>query len=222
MAWYCFIRGVGLFAFLLAIEPIGEQYKDVDFDRVWQSVNLIFFHMKKKSMQELNRLKKEEILKAKKLPVSLILDNVRSAYNVGSCFRTADAFRIESLILGGFTAKPPHREIMKTALGSTESVQWNHNPSTIGAVGEIKKQGKFVVAVEQTHSSMALEDFMPEAGISYAFVFGNEAFGIEDPVLRECDGFLEIPQFGIKHSLNISVSLGIILWHFFLRYQELS
>ena len=168
-------------------------------------------------MEELARLAPEVSKSQFRLPVKVILDNVRSAYNVGSCFRTSDAFGLEGMVLGGYTAKPPHREIMKTALGSTESVEWKHYERTRDAVLAEKAGGRRVLAVEQVHGSIALEEFIPEKDQAYSFVFGNEAFGVEDEVLSEVDGCIEIPQFGFKHSLNISVSLGIVLWHCFLQ-----
>ncbi len=175
--------------------------------------------MKKKSMEELGRLSPGDSLSSKKLPVSVILDNVRSAYNVGSCFRTADAFGLESIWLGGITACPPHREIMKTALGSTESVRWVYQENTLDAINKQKSDEKLVFAVEQVHHSTPLHEFIPEKGKAYSFVFGNEAFGVEDKVLSECHGSIEIPQFGHKHSLNIAISMGIALWHFFLHFS---
>ncbi len=171
-------------------------------------------------MDELGRLSPSAFRESEKLPVSIALDNVRSAYNVGSCFRTGDAFRINSMLLGGFTAVPPHREIQKTALGSTESVSWQHHQNLADKLTKIKSSDTRVLAVEQVNGSVGLEQFVPEQGMDYVFVFGNEAFGVQEEVLEVCDGCIEIPQFGYKHSLNIAVSLGIILWDFFSKSRS--
>ncbi len=163
-------------------------------------------------MPELNRLSPEAFQTAEKLPVVLVLDNVRSGLNVGSVFRTADAFAVERVILCGITAQPPHREILKTALGSTESVLWSYAGDTQEAVQELRASGYIVYAVEQTNRKVWLQAFQPEAGKQYAFVFGNEVDGVGDAVLQQCDGAVEIPQFGTKHSLNIAVAAGIVVW----------
>ncbi len=176
--------------------------------------------MKKKTMDELGRLSPSAFRESEKLPVSIALDNVRSAYNVGSCFRTGDAFRINSILLGGFTAVPPHREIQKTALGSTESVDWQHHQNLADELEKIRSDETQVVAVEQVKGSLGLDRFIPEQGTDYVFVFGNEAFGVQDEVLEVCDRCIEIPQFGYKHSLNIAVSVGIILWDFFSKTRS--
>lgn len=163
-------------------------------------------------MPELNRLSPEAFQSAEKLPVVLVLDNVRSGLNVGSVFRTADAFAVERVILCGITAQPPHREILKTALGSTESVLWSYAGDTQDAVQALRASGYLVYAVEQTNRKVWLQVFQPEAGKRYAFVFGNEVDGVGDAVLQRCDGAVEIPQFGTKHSLNIAVAAGIVVW----------
>lgn len=163
-------------------------------------------------MPELNRLSPEAFQSAEKLPVVLVLDNVRSGLNVGSVFRTADAFAVERVILCGITAQPPHREILKTALGSTESVLWSYAGDTQDAVQALRASGYLVYAVEQTNRKVWLQAFQPEAGKRYAFVFGNEVDGVGDAVLQRCDGAVEIPQFGTKHSLNIAVAAGIVVW----------
>lgn len=168
--------------------------------------------MRKLSPEELNRLSPEEFQKAPKQPVVLVLDNVRSMVNVGSAFRTADAFAIEKLYLCGITATPPHREIQKTALGAEMAVTWEHDTETASLCKRLKKEGYTVLAVEQTEGSQLLSDFMPEPDAKYALVFGNEVFGVEDSVLEVVDGVLEIPQWGTKHSLNITVSLGVVVW----------
>jgi 23S rRNA (guanosine2251-2'-O)-methyltransferase len=144
--------------------------------------------------------------------VVLVLDNVRSLHNVGAVFRTADAFALERLYLCGVTGQPPHREITKTALGSTESVAWTHEATTLGAVQQLKEAGYQLIAVEQTTGSILLPQFQPVAGQPLALVLGNEVFGVDDEVLALCDAAVEIPQLGTKHSLNVSVAAGVVLW----------
>jgi len=162
-------------------------------------------------MDDLNRKTTEEFKNASKLPVILVLDNVRSMNNVGSVFRTADAFLVEAIYLCGVTAQPPHREIQKTALGATETVNWKHFESTLEAVNALKAEGYKIYAVEQADKSIMLNKFTPASG-NIALVFGNEVTGVEQAVIDVCDACIEIPQFGTKHSLNISVSAGILVW----------
>ena len=176
--------------------------------------------MRKLTMPELGRKTPETYRKADKLPLVLVLDNIRSMMNTGSVFRTADAFLVESIILCGFTATPPHREIHKTALGATESVAWKYCEHTVDAVKQLKASGYKVVALEQTTSSIDLQSFQPEAGHKYAFVFGNEVKGVDQKVLELCDASVEIPQFGTKHSLNVSVAAGMMVWDFFCKYNQ--
>ena len=163
-------------------------------------------------MPELNRLNLNDYISAKKLPVVIVLDNIRSLSNVGAFFRTADAFRIKELYLCGITACPPHREIHKTALGAEMSVPWEHCADTLSLVRRLKDEGYVVVAVEQTARSVKLGSFRREDGVKYAFIFGNEVDGVAQDVVDAADFSLEIPQYGTKHSLNVSVSVGIILW----------
>ncbi|ERM82883.1 RNA methyltransferase [Rhodonellum psychrophilum GCM71 = DSM 17998] len=170
--------------------------------------------MKKLSMEELNRLSVEEFKKIEKSPLVIVLDNVRSLNNVGSVFRTADAFLIEKIYLCGITGTPPNREIQKTALGATESMEWTYAPTTLEALETLKSSGYTLCAFEQVEHSLSLDEFKPEKGEKYALVFGNEVFGVEDEVIQACDHIIEIPQLGTKHSLNISVSLGIAVWDF--------
>jgi 23S rRNA (guanosine2251-2'-O)-methyltransferase len=171
--------------------------------------------MRKLKLVELNRPSVEEFKELAKLPVTLILDNVRSLHNVGSIFRTADAFAIEHLYLCGITAVPPNREIEKTALGATQSVSWRYYPATMDAVEDLRKDGYEIIAVEQAENSTMLHTFSPKAGQKYALIFGNEVNGVDDAVMQEIDDCVEIPQFGTKHSFNITVSAGIILWDIF-------
>ena len=167
--------------------------------------------MRKLSIDELVRKTVHEYKKAQKQPIIVVLDNIRSMHNVGSVFRTADAFLVEGILLSGYTPQPPHRDIHKTALGATESVDWIYFTSTIDAVQDLKKRGYNIYAIEQAEGSISLENCnLPEG--KTAIVFGNEVEGVDANILPFCDGCIEIPQLGTKHSLNISVAAGIILW----------
>ena len=165
-------------------------------------------------MDDLNRDSVEEFKNKKKIPLVLVLDNVRSLNNVGSVFRTADAFMAEKVYLCGITGTPPHRDIEKTALGATESVAWEHAPDTLELVKQLQEDGYKICSVEQAENSTMLNDFTPAPGQHYAFVLGNEVFGVEQDVVSASDVVLEIPQFGTKHSLNISVATGVVVWDF--------
>jgi 23S rRNA (guanosine2251-2'-O)-methyltransferase len=167
--------------------------------------------MKKLSMDELNRKSAEEFKKAPKLPIVIVLDNVRSMNNVGSVFRTADAFLLHNIYLCGVTAKPPHREIQKTALGATETVEWKYFETTMEAINSLKSDGYKIYAVEQADKSIMLDKFRP-ASSNIALVFGNEITGVKQTVIDICDACIEIPQYGTKHSLNLAVSAGIVVW----------
>ena len=175
--------------------------------------------MKKLLNEELNRKTVEEFKKAGKYPLMIVLDDVRSLNNIGSVFRTCDAFLVEGIFLCGITATPPHREISKTALGATEWVHWQYFESTLNAVQELRKQEYRIYAVEQTVHSSELHNFPVHDGQKYALVFGHEIRGVKQEVVDLCDGAIEIPQHGTKHSLNIAVSAGIVIWEFFRRYQ---
>src|SRR5687768_9661590 len=168
--------------------------------------------MRKLSMEELNRKTVEDFRNSAKSPIVVVLDNVRSMHNVGSVFRTADAFLVSGIWLCGYTPRPPHRDIQKTALGATETVDWQYAPSTMEAVEWLKSQSYRVFAVEQVEKSIPLQDFSFAATEKLAVIFGNELTGVDAAVLQQCDGSIEIPQFGMKHSLNISVAAGIVLW----------
>lgn len=161
--------------------------------------------------EELNRLSLDEFKSAKKQPLVVVLDNVRSLNNVGSAFRTSDAFLIEELILCGVTGTPPNKEIEKTALGATASVKWSHFKTTLEAIHDLKQKEYSVYAIEQARNSIPLNTF-EYGGEKTALIFGNEVYGVEQTVIDICDGVIEIPQAGTKHSLNISVSVGIVLW----------
>ncbi|HLZ85648.1 MAG TPA: RNA methyltransferase [Puia sp.] len=168
--------------------------------------------MRKLGMDELHRKSVNEFRESEKTPVVVVLDNIRSMHNVGSVFRTADAFLIRAIYLCGYTPQPPHRDIHKTALGATETVEWKYFPSAVAAVNELKTGGYAVFAVEQTEGSVPLPEFSAGLAGPSAVVFGNEVSGVGDEVLAVCDGAIEIPQWGMKHSLNISIAAGIVLW----------
>lgn len=170
--------------------------------------------MKKLRTIEMQRLTVEEFRNAEKLPLVVVLDDVRSMYNVGSVFRTGDAFRIERVCLCGITSTPPSTEIHKTALGAEDSVSWTYYGSALDAVEALKAEGYIILSVEQAHGSTMLQDFIPLYGKKYAVVFGNEVKGVHQEIIDASDGCLEIPQFGTKHSLNVSVTAGIVIWHF--------
>lgn len=176
--------------------------------------------MRKLKNSELNRINITDFKKAKKLPVIVILDNIRSLNNIGSFFRTGDAFGIEAIYLCGITATPPHREIHKTALGATESVDWKYFETTIDAILYLKKNTYSIIAVEQMDNSTYLSDYNFRKHQKTALIFGNEIKGITNEALPYIDESVEIPQFGTKHSLNVSVSGGIVLWHFFHQTQN--
>ncbi|MBC7749957.1 MAG: RNA methyltransferase [Methylotenera sp.] len=170
--------------------------------------------MKKLSMDELNRLSTEEFKEVEKFPYTLILDDIRSMNNIGSVFRTGDAFKVEKVYLCGITATPPHREIQKTALGADETVIWEQVEDVLTLVRKLQLEGVIVAAVEQVENSISLLSFEPIKNQKYAFVFGNEVFGVNQAVVEQADFCLEIPQYGTKHSLNISVTAGVVAWDF--------
>jgi tRNA G18 (ribose-2'-O)-methylase SpoU len=167
--------------------------------------------MRKLSMEELNRKSVDEFRQSEKIPVVAVLENVRSAYNVGSVFRTADAFLLEGVYLCGYTAFPPHKEIRKTALGAEETVHWQHFKKVTDAIESLRQAGYQIFAVEQAEKSFPLHLFGSPGG-KIALVFGNEVTGVEQSTIALCDGCIEIPQLGMKHSLNISVAAGVVLW----------
>lgn len=166
----------------------------------------------KLSLNQLNRISVEDFKNSDKNPIVIVLDNVRSMNNVGSVFRTSDAFLIEKIYLCGITPSPPHREIQKTALGATETVDWEYKSSTLETLAELKKEGYSIYSVEQTTNSVMLDQFILPAKDKIAIVFGNEVEGVSQEVIDISLGVIEIPQYGTKHSLNISVSVGIVIW----------
>jgi 23S rRNA (guanosine2251-2'-O)-methyltransferase len=169
---------------------------------------------RKLSMEELNRLSVEEFHEIPKHAFVFVLDDIRSLNNVGSIFRTADAFRATKMYLCGLTGTPPHRDITKTALGADESVGWEHATNVLVLIAQLKIQGYKIVAIEQAEGSTKLHEFLPEIDNKYAFILGNEVFGVNEDVIVQCDICLEIPQFGTKHSLNVAVSAGIVAWDY--------
>ena len=168
--------------------------------------------MRKLRNNELGRISVSTFKKTPKTPIIVVLDNIRSLNNIGSVFRTSDAFLVEKIYLCGITAKPPHRDIHKTALGATESVDWEYKKDTRTLVNDLKNQGVKVAAIEQVENSIMLNKFVPEPNKKIAIIFGNEVKGVQQEVVSESDYCIEIPQIGTKHSLNISVSCGVVLW----------
>ena len=177
--------------------------------------------MRKLENSELVRKSISDFKEATKTPIIIILDDIRSLHNIGSVFRTADAFLIEKIYLCGITATPPNKEIHKTALGATETVAWEHHENVLEVIENLKKEKVSVFAIEQVENSLFLNDFEVEANKKYALVFGNEVFGVNQEAIKICDGTIEIPQLGTKHSLNISVSAGIVVWDLFCKWNDL-
>ncbi len=177
--------------------------------------------MQKTSNSDLNRISKQDFRTAEKIPVVLVLDNVRSLNNVGSVFRTSDAFAVEEIYLCGITGIPPHRDIEKTALGASETVQWKYFENTIDAIHLLKKSNYKIIAIEQAKESIMLNEAEIKLDEKLAFIFGNEVNGVSEEVMKNIDECIEIPQFGTKHSFNISVSAGIVLWHFYLQFYKM-
>lgn len=187
---------------LVILLPDGRQY--------------YFENMRKLKNEELDRLSVEDFKTAKKTPICLVLDDIRSMHNVGSTFRTSDAFLIEKIYLCGITAQPPHREIQKTALGATESVDWEYCEDITTLITRLNADHT-IVCIEQSDDSVSLEKFQPSNKDKYAFIFGNEVFGVKEEIVQQSDLCLEIPQFGTKHSLNVSVSVGVVIWDYLLK-----
>lgn len=175
--------------------------------------------MRKLKNEELGRLTVEEFHESKKMPITIVLDNVRSANNVGSVFRSADCLGAERILLCGITATPPNKDINKTALGATESVDWQYFTTTIDAIAQLRADGYTIMSVEQAEGSIALQDFKPNDGKKYALIFGHEVNGVAQEVVDASDGCIEIPQVGTKHSFNISVSAGIVMWDVFAKIK---
>lgn len=176
--------------------------------------------MRKIANSELNRMDLEGFQKRDRLPVTIVLDNVRSGLNIGSVFRTADAFAIEKILLCGIASIPPHREIEKTALGATESMHWVYYNNTREAIGVLIHEGYLIAGIEQLFGAIKLTEFKPASNTKLAFVFGNEINGLSEDILELLNVGIEIPQFGTKHSFNISVTVGIVLWHYYLNTMK--
>lgn len=175
--------------------------------------------MRKLKTEELGRVGIEDFKKQDKLPITVILDNVRSMHNIGSIFRTSDGFAIEKIYLCGITAQPPHREIEKTALGATQSIEWVYSADISELILKLKEFRYTIIAIEQADNSVMLNDFQPKTSEKYALIFGNEVNGVSDEAMKLIDTCIEIPQFGTKHSFNIVVSAGIVLWDFFAKLK---
>lgn len=173
--------------------------------------------MRKLKLDELNRATVNEFKIQDKFPVTVVLDNIRSMHNIGSIFRTCDGFAVEQIYLCGITAQPPHREIEKTALGATQSVKWTYFETILQAVEQLRNDDYQIIAVEQAENSVMLNQFLPASDEKYALIFGNEVNGVSDEVMRQIDACIEIPQFGTKHSFNVVVSAGIVLWDFYAK-----
>lgn len=178
--------------------------------------------MRKLKITELNRLTSDEYKVSSKMPLTIVLDHVRSLNNVGSVFRTADAFRLESVYLCGITATPPHPEIHKTALGAEDTVDWHYYENTVDAVNTLKEQGYILCAIEQTEGSVLLNELKLDADKKYVLILGHEVKGVQQEIVDQCDFCVEIPQYGTKHSLNVSVAAGIVIWDFFKQLSDLS
>ncbi|MEO6883043.1 MAG: RNA methyltransferase [Bacteroidia bacterium] len=176
--------------------------------------------MRKLKNEELDRKSVEEFKNSAKTPIIVVLDNVRSLNNIGSVFRTADAFLLEAVYLCGITASPPHKDIHKTALGATDSVNWIYFPSTLEALEKLKKENRKIYAIEQAEKSIYLNDFHPDKKEKLALIFGNEINGVEQDVIEQCNACIEIPQLGTKHSLNIAVSVGVVVWDIFAKLKQ--
>ena len=168
---------------------------------------------------ELDRINAEEYKTSEKTPLIIILDNIRSLNNIGSVFRTADAFLVKKIYLCGITATPPHKDIQKTALGAQDSVEWEYAENTLDVVTKLQKEGVFVASIEQAELAVNLNDFSVQKEITYAIIFGNEVKGVQQKVVSASDAVIEIPQFGTKHSLNISVSVGVVVWDLFVKLK---
>ena len=176
--------------------------------------------MRKLENSELERKLITDFKQAEKTPIIIVLDDIRSLHNIGSVFRTSDAFLIEKIYLCGITAIPPNKEIHKTALGATETVAWEYNKNVLDVIEDLKKQNTQVYAIEQVDNSIFLDQFQPSKTEKYALVFGNEVYGVSQDAIKICDGSIEIPQLGTKHSLNISVSAGIVVWDLFQKINQ--
>ena len=205
----------------LSKHDMGNKYNSFTcFNKSHLLIVNYFCAMRKLSMEELGRKSVDEFKQSDKTPVIVVLENIRSAYNVGSVFRTADAFLVEAIYIIGYTSQPPHKEIKKTALGAEETVLWKHFNTSAEAIEELKNNGFKVFAVEQVEDSISLEKFSAKSKL--AVIFGNEKAGVEQSTISLCDGCIEIPQLGMKHSLNIATAAGVVLWELVRKRMPLS
>jgi len=193
-------------------------YKNTRSDTAKSSIFAVMKHRKLKN-SELGRISPSQYKEQDKTPLILILDNIRSLNNVGSVFRTADAFLVKKIYLCGITAVPPHKDIQKTALGATDSVDWEYAKDTLEVITSLQQEGVVVASIEQAENAISLSNFKPEPNTTYALVFGNEVKGVQQEVVTASDLVIEIPQHGTKHSLNISVSTGVVVWDVFVKMQ---
>lgn len=198
--------------------PIVEKSYDHILTGIYPVSACYLCVMRKWTMEELARKSVEDFKQSEKNPIVMVLDNVRSMHNVGSIFRTADAFLLQEIWLCGYTPRPPHRDIHKTALGATETVEWHYAATTSEAVTCLRNNGFKIVCVEQAEGSILLQEFKPQKGEKIALVFGNEVDGVDAGIVADCDKCIEIPQSGSKHSLNISVAAGIVMWELYKFY----
>lgn len=175
---------------------------------------------KKLKLKELNRISPEEFITSNKIPLVVVLDNIRSGHNVGSVFRTSDAYVVEKIILTGISPQPPHKDIQKTALGATETVRWDYFEDSITAIDSLKKQGYQIISIEQTEKAISLIDYNLPENNKVAIVMGNEVKGVQQSVIDQSDICIELPQFGTKHSLNVSVCSGIVIWEMWRRLMN--
>jgi len=199
--------------------PSGK-YTNIAFAINQNFLTLYLRPMRKLSSEELGRLSTQQFHKSEKTPIVLVLDNVRSLNNIGSVFRTADAFLLEGIYLCGISGTPPNKEIHKTALGATETVDWKYFNTTMEAVNELKQNGFRILALEQAEKACSLDKFLPPENAKVALIFGNEVKGVDQGVMDACDDVIEIPQLGTKHSLNVSVSAGIVVWDLFTKMNK--
>ena len=233
MVLYCFIKGVTFFAIfnrkvgLVKVRNVPCFLKSFNpellpFINNCKPVISYFYGMQNRKLKnsELNRMNPESFKKAPKTPLIIVLDNIRSLNNIGSIFRTSDAFLIEKIYLCGITAIPPHKDMQKTALGATDSVAWEYQKDAIALVKSLQAEGVCIASIEQAEQSISLDAFIPRSGQKYALIFGNEVKGVQQEIVSMSDAVIEIPQYGTKHSLNISVSAGVVIWDLFVKLKR--
>lgn len=215
----CFVFNFLIYPFTLRKHNRSSKFRQGELIKF--VINTIFAVMersRKLKNSELDRKTVEEFKASKKTPIIIILDNIRSLNNIGSVFRTADAFLIEKIYLCGITATPPHKDIQKTALGATDTVDWEHRKDTLELIQTLQSEDVKILSIEQAENAIMLNDFTPQSNQKYAIIFGNEVKGVQQQVVSESDSVIEIPQYGSKHSLNISVSVGVVIWDLFNKF----